>query len=176
MRKLLFALLFLALTSLNVHAQVSENADRFTGETSYTYTTNINGPNYEGRLSAPTAIWSGILKNDKTEKFSMLFMGASMSSRSGTSWRYLGTRTIYWLIDGQRLEVDQPVYDGQVKRGFVIEFFKQFFTRAQFERLANAHTIEFRIGADEFSLSRADIASLKEILSKMPAPDVKPQT
>jgi len=71
-------------------------------------------------------------------------------------WRYLNNDKIYFLIDGERKSFQLYTVDREVNSsGYsvgVIEQYAIILTTSELNRLAEATTIQFRIGSDEYRL------------------------
>lgn len=93
---------------------------------------------------------------------------------SGDEWKYLKTaRRIVFLADGKRFETPMT-HDGDVRSGGNIsEFMWANMLYADFEKIANAKSVEFQIGTTECVLADNVRASLAE-LAKRTKPAAKP--
>lgn len=157
-----FALLALCMTLFaSAAAQVKDENDRFTGARKISY-------------SSPTAplgqttfnVDVSVSKSVPVVLFT--FITANLSSRGGSSWKYVRCHQMAWLVDGRPFAMDaQATHQGTVVRGGVIEMVSQFVTADQLHQLAAASQVEYRICQDEGALDPAAMSALREISQKL---------
>jgi hypothetical protein len=97
-------------------------------------------------------------------KFGLIFISG------GSDWRFLKDHTLYALVDGERLELGEGSHDGNVYLGGVSEEMIFNLTRDQFEKLANAKSVEIQLGGFERKLKSGNLERLKILLSLVPHP------
>ncbi len=162
MRAISICVLLAASALSTAHAQeVSDDTDRFTGarEIKYQSPPAFGGPQVSSYIN---------LKGDGGKSFYSI-VSVYTSSRAG-GWQYLRCKTMHWLVDGQPFQMPEPVYQGSVLTGGVLEHFVLNMSQDQMRALAQAATVEFKICNDEFKLSPTDHNGLRQVIESYGSP------
>jgi len=84
-------------------------------------------------------------------------------TRYGRSWKYLKCHDTFWLADGKRVATLDTRHDGSVYSGGVNETIISQFSYEQFQTLAAAQNVEYKVCNDEFMLYPAEMEGLKQV-------------
>lgn len=158
--KLHFTPLVLALVAAPAFAALTAKEDRFNGSVTHSHTAKIDGSKDKFRMGKDSITLSRMDKGGESSHTVMIFT-ATHSNRHGGGWRYLHVRSVDWLVDGQPMQVSTPEKVSNVGRGYVSEAFIQVLTAEQMAAIGSAASVEFRIGSDEFKLSKADLEAAR---------------
>lgn len=152
----------LALLAPNLHAQVKDEIDRFTGDREIAFSS-------PGRTAVgePDFVLEGSVKNGRVVMQLKFIVANTTDRRKGTAWKYLSCHTVDWLVDGTPLQLDAATHRGIVARGGVIEILSQFATPEQLDRIGEAQRVEFRICGDEFLLADVDREGVRSVANKV---------
>ncbi len=87
---------------------------------------------------------------------------------SADSWRYLQCHHTGWLVDDKPFQLPQPIHDGSVGSGYVLEFLIIApVTLKQIEQLARAKKVEFKVCNDEYTATTNEMDDFRVFLSKL---------
>lgn len=82
-------------------------------------------------------------------------------------WQYLQCHSLSLLLDGKvRMPLD-TTHDGDVGRGYVLEFVQSRLPLSQFLQIVNAKQVEGRLCNTQFALSSAQMEALRDLASRM---------
>jgi hypothetical protein len=79
-----------------------------------------------------------------------------------------GTRRFQLLVDGESVELPDPVHKGDVGRGSVTETLITPFRIAAFLKIVTAKEVKARIGSLEYKLSADQLEALRDLASRLP--------
>lgn len=86
---------------------------------------------------------------------------------TSNDWQFLRISRASFLLDGaKRLSLDAS-QDGNVGRGYVIEFINLHIPLADFLSIVNAKKVECQVSVQEFSLSDEQLEALRDFASRM---------
>jgi hypothetical protein len=83
---------------------------------------------------------------------------------TGKEWRFLQSRELYLLIDGERERISNGNHDGKVRRG-VSERLLFEIPSGTFSKIASAKTVELQVGGFEMSLKDEHLQAFRDLLS-----------
>lgn len=139
---------------------VKDEVDRFTGIRKVSWTSVVSGPGLFASYLA-TADKAGSFKKSTP---------VIILTTTGREWKYLKCNGTHWLADGARVPTIEVKHDGSVMTGGVIEHIANRFTYADFQRLAAAKSVEYKVCNDEFILYPSEIEGLKRTAELMDTP------
>ena len=90
-------------------------------------------------------------------------------------WRYLKYHPITLIVDGERFAFD-PKHDGDVEKGYVLEYLWVHPTKDQFLKIAKANSIEVKVGSDSFSLSADRLLAIRDFGAYVGSPSSRVST
>jgi len=145
-------LLLIALFVLPTFAQTA-HYDKFTDKTTVSIGHTRVGP----LMVSPYAVHKG---EKATEIYYFLVF-----ARGGRDWQFLRNREAIFLVDGERMVLNAVGRDSKVISVGVTETLTYSFTREDFEKIANASSVEARIGGIEAKFGEKDQKGMKDILT-----------
>ena len=132
--------------------------DRFTGKRSVSNTVSPA----KGDLRTPIRVFKVAQEKTGQVTYGAIFMTVARE------WRYLNCHSFDWLVDGEPMKPIEPAaHRGEVMRGgsvSVLEVVYMGLSRDQFQQLADAQKVEYRICRDEFQLTVEDLVGIKEVM------------
>ncbi len=89
----------------------------------------------------------------------------------GRDWQYRNCSFTDWLLNGERYEFEDPVYEGEVAPGGrrVTEFLSWTVAVRRFDEMAKATSIRLQICGDTYALSSVDLRWMREFLEQVNA-------
>ncbi len=84
-----------------------------------------------------------------------------------TDWQFLKNHDVILLLDGQERLNPTTTHDGEVGKGYVLEFVSAVVTTREFLQVANATKVQVQLFTTEFSLSDAQLEGLRDLASRM---------
>jgi hypothetical protein len=90
-----------------------------------------------------------------------------MLATHGKEWRYLTYRRLILLVDGERMDLDEPTHSGDVVSGGVREIMQAHLSRQQLLQLANARRVEVELGSTQFDLSAERLVAIKDFAARL---------
>lgn len=142
--------------------------DRFTGKRSVSNTVSPA----KGDLQTPIRVFKVAQEQTGQVTYGAIFMTVA------SEWRYLRCHSFDWLVDGEPMKPIEPAaHRGEVMRGgavSVLEVMYMGLSREQFQQLADAQKVEYRICRDEFQLTGEDLVGIKEVLRLFDDPAAAP--
>jgi hypothetical protein len=147
--------LFILLLTFPAFAQIDVKYDKFKD-----YTVLTSQPNRIGYLQLTVkAMHQGEKPADL--KYYLLFRSSSRT------WQFLRGRGLIFLADGERIDLGEGSHDGNVSRhsSGVVELMMYPLTRTELEKLANASSLEMKLGYVEKKLDGDDRKGMKEMLA-----------
>ncbi|GAA0715203.1 hypothetical protein [Dokdonella soli] len=123
--------------------------DKFEGVTKI-----IGGaPQKEG---SPGLTFLAVVKNKKLRELTM-----GVDSKSD-EWRYLKCRSLAWLINGKRVVVGEPEYDGDVGYKGVYEHLYVNLSRHLLQQMSVASSIEYKVCNDEIAVTDEGLENIQD--------------
>jgi len=82
-----------------------------------------------------------------------------------TRWQYLNCNTTHWLVDDKPFELPQPIHQGEVGSGYVIEFLLiQPVSLSAIQQMAAGKKVEFKVCNDEVTLNKGEMEDLRKFV------------
>ena len=142
--------------------------DRFTGRRSVSNTVSPA----KGDLKTPIRVFKVAQEKTGQVTYGAIFMTIARE------WRYLNCHPFDWLVDGEPMKpIEPPAHRGEVMREgtvSVLEVVYMGLSRAQFQQLADAQKVEYRICRDEFQLTEEDLLGVREVMRLFDDPAAVP--
>jgi hypothetical protein len=82
-------------------------------------------------------------------------------------WKYLRSSTLYFLVDGKRLNIGEMEREGSVGNGYVLEFLSVSIPTETFLKIISGSEIEGQLFTTEFKLSEEQLEAFKDFASRM---------
>lgn len=80
-------------------------------------------------------------------------------------WTYLKCNTTHWLVDSKPFELPQPIHEGEVGRGFVMELLTIVpVPLSALQQMAVVKKVEFKVCNDEFMLNKGEMEDLRKFV------------
>jgi hypothetical protein len=98
--------------------------------------------------------------------------GLMFVNTGNDGWRYLKHHPIIFLADGDRQEYE-PKHDGDVERGYVLEYMWVHPSKDQFQELITAKDLRVRIGLDQFKLNASHSNAMKDFAFRVANPSIR---
>lgn len=107
---------------------------------------------------------AGILMQPQAvEKDNKLYYFLTFRSASN-EWRFLRSRTLIFLADGERINLGEGQREGKIERRGVTERLLYSLTKDELTKLANSASLEMRLGMVEAKLDEREKKGMKELL------------
>jgi len=84
---------------------------------------------------------------------------------TGKNWLLLNDRTVYLIADGERFKFEDNKRESDVRRGGVSERLLVPVPAADFERIANAKTVEVKVGGRAYQLKEEHLEAFRDLAS-----------
>ena len=101
----------------------------------------------------------GSVVSESAEDFYLVF------SARGKDWRFLRSRDLYAIVDGERMELGEGERDSDVKLGSVSEMLIYRLSPDQFYKIATGHSVDLKIGRLERSLKDEHLEAFRDLYS-----------
>lgn len=149
----------------SLSAQVTVTYDRFSDQTRVS-TGRINLVPTDGQPSSAFQLTALFVCPGKTLCRPNL-VALIFSARTESDLQYSRSRSLIFLADGERLNLGDTEYEVVAREGFSLEFLQAYIPAGQVVTLANADSVEGRLGPTEFQLPESGLSELRDLLAKM---------
>jgi hypothetical protein len=146
-------------TSLNSPYALVEQYDKFSNTSSIRVRFHLANSSQELSFSAST-ISPGKTIKSPTE-ISLIFTSHS------ENWMYLRNSHLTFLVDGEIIDLGQMRRDGNVGRGYVLEFLSLTVNADIFLKIINGKNVEGRLFTSEFKFDEERLEALREFASRL---------
>lgn len=166
-RMALVILAFALVANGQTNKRISQKYDKFKDTTRVTLKLyNVGGSSdsafYGGRLSmAASFVFRGQQLQAAPEDVVMSFTSTSQE------WQYLYSRDLYAIVDGERMSLGTAERFSEVGRGTVQEELVLLIPLDTFARIANATTVEMKLGRKEFALKEEHLKRFRDLFALM---------
>jgi hypothetical protein len=152
------------------HKRFSVSYDKFKDRSSIDVGPFVVGGNMRYALSGSqlymTArfLYPGQILREPVSSFALWFQA------SGQNWEFLKSRHLYALIEGERFDLGEGIYDGDVRRQGVSETLAFIIPAEVFKKLGTGSVVELRIGQVEMALKDEHQEAFRDLygLSQIP--------
>ncbi len=146
-------------------ASITDDTDRFTGVRS----TNLHDMKLipQQQFEEPLQIGAYFVKPTTpsgTVGLPRIVVLTFYSSSEG--WRFLKFHRLDVLADGERVDVPEVLHRGDVVSGGVTEYMTVDLPVSSFIKIANAESVEMRLGGVELQLNSNHLEALRDLLSR----------
>lgn len=84
-------------------------------------------------------------------------------------WKYLRNYDLIFLLDGKERLVEKTSRNSEIESRSVTEIISAIMPLSEFLRIANANTVEVKLGTTTFSLTTEQLEALRDLASRMQA-------
>lgn len=90
-------------------------------------------------------------------------------------WRFLNNHDLTFIADQERFSVEKTDRESDVSGG-VWEYVTAYLTVEQFQKIAYAQNVEFRLGSSDFALSPSQLYLFRQLADSISPPEVQKQS